>query len=103
MANTNREIARKLATQLRDYRKSASITQRELALKSGVGLTPLKRFEMTGGITLNNLIAILRGLGLLSRITDLVPGPSSPSPFELLEASRAHARRLAGTRGGTNP
>jgi transcriptional regulator with XRE-family HTH domain len=91
MAQTNREIAKSLAADLRAYRLSRRMTQRQLAERSGVGLTPLKRFEATGGITLNNLIAILRGLGLLNRITELVPEPISPSPLERLHSRASGA------------
>lgn len=70
------------------------MTQRELAQRSGVGLTPLKRFEATGGTTLNNLIALMRGLGLLTRVSELIPEPSALSPLELLDQARSHTQRL---------
>ena len=69
------------------------MTQAELSRKSGVGLTPLKRFEKTGGTTLSNLVAMFRGLGLLDQLEDLVPDPDTPGPLELLEAERARLRR----------
>jgi hypothetical protein len=69
------------------------MTQEELVRRSGIGLTPLKRFERTGGITLNNLIGILRAMGLLDRLEDLVPEPSTATPLELLHASRKNSLR----------
>lgn len=69
------------------------MTQVELSRKSGIGLTPLKRFESTGGTTLLNLIAMLRGLDLLDRLEDLVPDPTTPSPLEILEAEKARLRQ----------
>ena len=93
---TDREIARQLAGDLRAWRmdpRGASLTQAELASRSGVGLTPLKRFEKTGGITLNNLVALLRALGLLDRLTGLIPKPATPSPLELLKADRSAGPR----------
>jgi hypothetical protein len=51
-------------------------------------VTPLKRFEKTGGVTLRNLIGILRGLGLLDHLETLIPAPASPSPMELLTVAR---------------
>lgn len=69
------------------------MTQVELSRRSGVGLTPLKRFEKTGGTTLSNLIALFRGLGLLDQLEDLVPDPDTPGPLELLEAERARLKR----------
>ena len=93
---TDRELAQRFAHDLRAWRVSprgAAMTQAELSSRSGVGLTPLKRFEKTGGITLNNLVALLRTLNLLDRLSDLIPRPESPSPLELLEADRAEMPR----------
>jgi transcriptional regulator with XRE-family HTH domain len=88
---TDKEIALELARRLRAWRvdpRGAGLTQAELARRGGVGITPLKRFEKTGGIGLNNLIGMLRALGLLDRLETLVPEPSAPGPLELLKASR---------------
>jgi transcriptional regulator with XRE-family HTH domain len=87
----DKEVALELARRLHAWRvdpRGAGLTQAELARRSGVGLTPLKRFEKTGGIGLNNLIGMLRALGLLERIDSLVPEASAPGPLELLDASR---------------
>jgi hypothetical protein len=88
---TDREIAAVLAKRMRRWRidpKGAAISASELAQRSGMGLTPLRRFEKSGGITLRNLVALLRALGLLDRLENLVPDPASPSPLEILEAQR---------------
>jgi len=93
---TDREVAIRLARKLRAWRidpRGAGMTQAELAARSGVGLTPLKRFEKTGGITLNNLVALLRALNLLDALEQLVPEPDSPGPLDLLKADRAVARQ----------
>lgn len=95
---TDREIAQRLARDLRAWRvdpRGAGMTQTELASRSGVGLTPLKRFEKTGGITLNNLVALLRALNLLDALETLIPKTSSPSPLVLLKADRVAARQRA--------
>lgn len=93
---SDREVALELARRLRAFRVDpggAGISQQELARRSGVGLTPLKRFERTGGITLNSLVGILRAMDLLERLEGLVPEPASPSPMELLRASQKKAAR----------
>lgn len=103
---TDREIARQLARELRTWRldpRGAAMTQAELSARSGVGLTPLKRFEKTGGITLTNLIALLRGLNLLDRLTAIVPQPATPSPLERLAAERAAAPRSRAPRQKRGP
>ena len=89
---TDREIAAALAKRLQRWRiepGGAAISASELARRSGMGLTPLRRFEKTGGITLRNLVALMRAMGLLERLECLVPDPASPSPLQILEAERA--------------
>lgn len=98
---TDREIARRIARDLRAWRmdpRGAAMTQAELSSRSGVGLTPLKRFEKTGGITLNNLIAMLRAMNLLGRLTEIIPKPESPGPLERLKADRAAVQRMRAPR-----
>ena len=93
---TDKEVALRLAQEMRAWRvdpSGAAITQAELARRSGVGLTPLKRFEKTGGITLNNLVALLRAMNLLDRLAHLIPQPDAPGPLALLEQDRAKPRR----------
>ena len=93
---TDQEIALQLARALREWRMSprgAGLTQAALSRKSGAGLTPLKRFEKTGGTTLLNLVAIFRGLGLLDRLEGLVPEPDAPGPLEILAAEKARLRK----------
>ena len=96
---TDREIAAQLAKRLRLWRidpKGAALSASELSKLSGMGLTPLRRFEKTGGITLRNLIALMRAMGLLDRLEGLVPDPASPSPMDILEGERKkHIRQRA--------
>jgi broad specificity phosphatase PhoE len=96
---TDREIAAALAQRLKRWRidpKGAALSASELAKRSGMGLTPLRRFEKTGGITLRNLIALMRAMGLLDRLEELVPDPASLSPMDILEAERTkHIRQRA--------
>lgn len=93
---TDQEIALKLAQSLRAWRvdpAGAGLTREALARRSGIGVTPLKRFEATGGTTLKNLIAIFRGLGLLDRLEGLMLETDSPGPMALLEAERTKTLR----------
>ena len=95
---TNSEIAVELAHAIRRWRLSpagANISQQDLSLKSGCGLTPIKRFEKTGGISLHNLIGLMRAMDLLDRLEQLIPEPDEPGPLDLLERSRKPARQRA--------
>lgn len=88
---TDKEVGLHIAGQLRAWRidpNSAGMTLNELSRHSGMGLTPLRRFEKTGGITLRNLIAIMRAMGMLDRLADLVPAVEAESPMEILERER---------------
>src|SRR5882762_124449 len=101
---TNTEIAERLAHALRAWRISpqgAAMSQVDLAHKSGIGLTPLKRFEKTGAITLRNLVALLRALNLLDGLETLVPEPDAPGPLALLAAERKRTQRKRAPRAST--
>ena len=94
---TNDEVALRLAAAVRAWRISpngAGLSQAELSQSSGIGLTPLKRFEKTGAITVRNLIAILRAMNLLENIASLVPDPDAPSPLDILAEEQRKARRV---------
>jgi hypothetical protein len=101
---TNTEIAERLAQGIRTWRISpqgAAMSQVELAHKSGIGLTPLKRFEKTGAITLRNLVALLRALNLLDGLETLVPEPDAPGPLALLAAEQKKTHRKRAPRTST--
>jgi transcriptional regulator with XRE-family HTH domain len=103
---TDSEIALRLARAIRAWRQApegAAMTQADLARKSGVSTTSLKRFEKTGAITLRNLIAIMRALGLVDRFEDLAPAPDSPGPLAMLEAERARKQRQRAPRRPAAP
>lgn len=93
---TNDEVAQRLAAAIKAWRISpngAAMTQAELSQISGIGLTPLKRFEKTGAITLRNLIAILRAMNLLENMEVLVPDPESPGPLDILQEEEKKLKR----------
>jgi len=93
---SNTEVAQRLAHALKAWRISpqgAAVSQVELARKSGIGLTPLKRFEKTGAITLRNLVALLRALELLDGLETLVPAPDAPGPLEVLAVEQKRTQR----------
>jgi hypothetical protein len=103
---TDREIAAAIAKRMRRWRvdpKGAAMPASELARRSGMGLTPLRRFEKTGGITLRNLIALMRAMGLLERLEGLVPDPATPSPMDILQAERANRPRQRAPRRKAKP
>ena len=80
--------------------QGAALSQVELAHKSGIGLTSLKRFERTGAITLRNLVALLRALDLLDGLDGLVPAPDAPGPLAVLAAEKQRQQRKRAPRRG---
>lgn len=98
---TNDEIAQRIAATAKAWRISpngAAMSQAELSQISGIGLTPLKRFEKTGSITLRNLIAILRAMNLVENLDAIIPNPDSPGPLDILAAEQkkvSQARKRA--------
>lgn len=58
------DIAKVLVEKIKQHRKLLKISQEQLALKSGVSLGSIKRFESKYEISLNSLIKILIALNL---------------------------------------
>ena len=78
---TNQDIILLLSKRIKEYRLAARLSQKEMAEKSGVSLATISHFEQgaSPNLTLNNLIAILRVVGMEQRIADLLPElPMSP-------------------------
>lgn len=62
---SQQEIMQEIATKAKDRRLEQNLTQEGLALRSGVSLGSIKRFERTGEISLKSLIDIALALGCL--------------------------------------
>lgn len=92
---TNQDIITILCRRLKEYRLAARISQREMAEKSGVSLTTISHIEqgLNRNITLNNLISILRVLGLEQRLSDLLPELPVP-PMALKQMNKYIPKRV---------
>lgn len=72
---SNTQILQLLGLRFKDFRLIVNLSQKELAKASGVSISTVHKFE-TGTITnmtVTNLMALLRPIGLLDRINDLIP------------------------------
>ena len=58
------------AENLRECRLQFNFTQKELALRAGVSLSTLRKFEQQGVISLESLLKILMALGMLERVVE---------------------------------
>lgn len=82
-----------LAQRIRDYRLSYRLSQKDLATQSGVSMSTLAHFEQgrKSNMTLGNYIALLRVLGMESRIENVLP-PLPVVPSNLKEIKKATKR-----------
>ncbi|MDQ3758814.1 MAG: helix-turn-helix domain-containing protein [Actinomycetota bacterium] len=86
------ELLKRLGGRLRAARLAKEVTQDDLAREAGVGLATLQRMEDGQGTSVKNLIRVLRALGLVDRLEDLVP-EVRPGPIAQLNAREATRRR----------
>lgn len=75
------EINTEIADRIVRLRKRKKISQKELAVRSGVSLGSLKRFEQTGEISLKSLTMLAIALGVEGELDTLF----SEVPFESIE------------------
>lgn len=66
LARATRELAENLLT----WRKLRGLTQAQLADRANVSRDTLARLESGGGASLDTLLRVLRGLGLLDTLTE---------------------------------
>jgi putative transcriptional regulator len=95
---SNAAIQKELGQRLQSERLNRNLTQIELAAKSGISRRTLIGAETGAGPTMDTLISILRGLGLLARLHHLLP-ETEISPVQL--AKLKGARRQRASRKGT--
>lgn len=80
---TESDILQEVAAALRAHRSGLGWRQIDLALKSGVAIATLRRFERTGRIGFHALAKLLVSLGLADRfLTGLKPPLEAPKSIE---------------------
>lgn len=70
-------------------------TQAELADEAGMSKRTIERLEGGESIHTTNLVRVLRVLGLLANLNELVPTPV-PSPLEVLRSKQKRRKRASG-------
>ena len=81
-------VLRNVAQREKTLRKSRGISQEQLAKNAGVSLGSLRRFEQTGHIAFDSLVAISFALGCESDIEGLFQAPAYTSIEEVIERAR---------------
>ncbi|NNF05084.1 MAG: helix-turn-helix domain-containing protein [Rhodothermales bacterium] len=90
-------VLRELGARLERARLDVDMTQARLAEEAGVSKSTVERLEKGGSVQLANLIRVLRAIGLLRNMDDLIP-PVGPRPVELLNMQGKQRQRASGTR-----
>ena len=82
-----------LGERFREYRLNCQMTQKELAQHAGVSSKTLSAFESgkSSNITMQNFLSLLRGIGMLDRIEEVLP-ELPPSPYESERKKRNNGR-----------
>ena len=100
---TNQDIIELLSRRIKEYRLAARISQKEMAEKSGISLATISHFEqgVSKNLTLNNLISILRVIGMEQRLNDLLPELPMP-PMALKQLNKYIPKRVRRAGDDTN-
>ena len=88
------DVAKELSNRFKKYRIACQITQEELADKSMVSLSTIKRFENGEDIGLSKLIRLMESLDLIGNFEILIPDQSNrPSYYLDRTKPRQRARK----------
>lgn len=94
-------VGRELGQRIQRLRLERNLDQRQLASEAGIGRVTLQRLEEGKSVNLTSLLRVLRGLGLLERVNQLVPDPV-PSPIEQLERGGRQRQRARPSSSGND-
>jgi transcriptional regulator with XRE-family HTH domain len=92
--NANDAVLHELGRRAQQVRLSRNISQASLGREAGVSTTTIARFEGGEPISTENLVRILRPLGLLERINTLIP-EDAVSPIDTLRIRGQQRRQRA--------
>ena len=69
------ELVRLLGTRFKEYRLRCNLTQKEVAERSGVGLTTIHKFEngSVGNLSLSTFVLLLKVVGQINSLNNLLP------------------------------
>ncbi|MBQ3353780.1 MAG: helix-turn-helix transcriptional regulator [Bacteroidales bacterium] len=92
------EIVQMLGSRFKDYRMRCDLTQKEVADKSGIGLTTIHKFEngTAGNLSLSTFILLLKVVGQVNALDDILP-ELPPSPY-LMRSEGKKAQRIRHTK-----
>lgn len=86
------EIAKEIAVRVHDLRVQRGLRQADLALRAGVPLSTLKRFERTGRGSIDLLVRVAVALQAESTLTEIFAHRRPQSLDDILERSHKPMR-----------
>ena len=92
---TPSEVTQILGERLKKRRLIQNLTQAELANRAGVGVSTIARIESGQGGTLDNVVKIAIGLGLINEFAELFDAP--PENIKAVIAQQ-HIRQRASSK-----
>lgn len=96
---TTAMILAHLGESVRGYRLNANLSQEELAAKSGLSLSTLKRLESGQGCSLDGFIDVMRSLSRLSDFEFVLPEVKlKPTELLALRKSQKPVRQRASSK-----
>ena len=102
---TVQEVQTGIAGRFKARRLAANLTQSELAARSGVTFSSLKRFEREGVIALDSLLNLALVLNCLDDFDKLAaesPANSATQSLDALLATPAQRKRATGRKGSSH-
>jgi putative transcriptional regulator len=91
-------VLAEIGQRIERLRLERNITQAELAREAGITRRTLVRLEQSeDGVGVTTLLRVLRALGLLERVDQLVP-EATPSPIQQLRSEGSKRQRARGTK-----
>lgn len=94
---SNGEILQMLGSRVSAERLSQNVTQRDLASRSGVAYSTLRRIESSGEGSMRDYVALLQAMGLIEQIDRFLP-PHQFDPEQVFKM-QGHERQRARRRG----
>ena len=95
------ELVRLLGSRFREYRMRCNLTQREVAEKSGIGMTTIHKFESgsANNISLGTFLLLLKVVGRINALEELLPD-LPPSPY-LMQGNGKQIQRIRHSKDST--
>ncbi len=90
---TQAEILQDIGARAKSARLRENMSRKTLAEKAGVSEASLKRFEITGHISLSSLVQLLTSLDRLSELDELLAEKTPQSIRELDDKNRQRGRK----------